>query len=198
MADGEITQLLQDWAQGDKNAFEELVPAVYEQLHRIAGGLMRRERSDHTLQATALLHEFYFRLARQRQMNWNDRNHFYTFAAKVMRLILVDHARQTKAQRRGGESVVKVPLTPDLPWFGNEPDNWLDLNRVLDKLGRLDQQKVRIVELRFFLAFTTEEIADLQSVSKSTIDRELRFIRSWLYTELKGEKLTGADSECNR
>ncbi len=184
MADQDITQLLIDWSQGNKQAFEELVPAVYEQLRKIAGGLMRRERLDHTLQATALLHEFYFRLARQRSLNWHDRQHFYTFAAKVMRLILVDHARQTKALRRGGEDAVKVPLTPDLPWLGSEPDNWLDLNRVLDKLETLDAKKVRIVELRFFLAFTTDEIAVLQSVSKSTVDRELRFIKSWLYTEL--------------
>ncbi len=186
MADHEITQLLNDWSQGNKEAFEDLVPAVYDQLRKIAAGLMRRERPDHTLQATALLHEFYFRLARQRTMNWQDRQHFYTFAAKVMRLILVDHARQTKALRRGGEDAVKVPLTPDLPWLGSEPDNWLDLNRVLDKLEALDANKVRIVELRFFLAFTTDEIADLQSVSKSTVDRELRFIKSWLYTELNG------------
>ena len=186
MASEEITQLLNDWSHGNKEAFDDLVPAVYEQLRKIAGGLMRRERGDHTLQATALLHEFYFRLARQRNMNWNDRQHFYTFAAKVMRLILVDHARQTKAQRRGGPEAIKVPLTPDIPWLGSEPENWLDLNRVLDKLELLDANKVRIVELRFFLAFTTDEIADLQSVSKSTVDRELRFIKSWLFTELNG------------
>lgn len=184
MAEEEITQLLNDWSQGNKAAFDDLVPAVYDQLRKIAGGLMRRERADHTLQATALLHEFYFRLARQHNMNWNDRQHFYTFAAKVMRLILIDYARQNKAQRRGGEDAVKVPLTPDLPWLGSEPENWLDLNRVLDKLELLDAKKVRLVELRFFLAFTAEEIADLQAVSKSTVDRELRFIKSWLYTEL--------------
>lgn len=184
---GEVTRLLQSWREGDPEAFERLIPVVYEQLHRIALGLMRRERSDHTLQATALLNELYVRLLNQRRVNWEARGHFFTFTARLMRNILVDHARTRTAQRRGGTEQWKLPITEDLPWIGDADEDLFDLSRALDKLEKLDARKARVVELRFFLSFTTVETADVLSISAATVERELKFARSWLFRELRGE-----------
>jgi len=183
----EITRVLLEWRKGEAEAFDRLVPLVYDDLHRVASGLMRRERIDHTLQATALLHELYFRLVAQRHPNeWVDRAHFFTFASKMMRLILVDHAREHKAQRRGGDRI-KLQLGEELSWL-NEPEaQVIDLDRALDKLATMDARKARIAELRFFLSFGVDEIADLLAISKATVDRELKFIRAWLFRELQGE-----------
>jgi RNA polymerase sigma factor (TIGR02999 family) len=182
---GEITQLLHEWKDGNREAFDRLMPLVYNDLRHIATGLMRRERSGHTLQPTALLHELYFRLAQQRRVGIGDRGHFYTFAAKLMRMILVDHARAHNAQRRGGSSM-RAPLSDELPWLGERNSDLLDLNRALDRLEQIDARKAQMIELRFFLAMTVEEIAEVLDVSKATVDRDLKFIRGWLYRELKG------------
>jgi RNA polymerase sigma factor (TIGR02999 family) len=183
---GEVTRLLQSWREGDPEAFERLIPVVYDQLHRIALGLMRQERSDHTLQATALLNELYVRLLNQRKVSWEARGHFFTFTARLMRNILVDHARSRTAQRRGGEDQWKLPITDDLPWIGDADEDLFDLSRALDKLEKLDARKARIVELRFFLSFTTVEAADVLGISNATVERELKFTRSWLFRELRG------------
>src|SRR3981081_784087 len=156
---GEITQLLHEWKGGNREAFDRLMPLVYSELRNIATGLMRRERGGHTLQPTALLHELYFRLAQQRQVAIGDRSHFYTFAAKLMRMILVDHARARNADRRGGAQM-RVPISAELPWLGETDSDTLDLNRALDRLEQLDPRKTRILELRFFLCFTVDEIAE--------------------------------------
>lgn len=185
--DGEVTRLLQSWREGDPDAFQRLIPVVYDQLHRIALGLMRRERSDHTLQATALLNELYVRLLNQRKISWEARGHFFTFTARLMRNILVDHARSRGAQRRGGTEQWKIPITEDLPWIGDTDEELLDLTRALDKLERLDPRKARIVEMRFFLSFTTIETADVLGISVATVERELKFVRGWLFRELRGE-----------
>lgn len=187
---GEITRLLTDWKSGRFGAFEELVPLVYQDLHNIAVGLMRRERMDHTLQPTALLHELYFKLARQRQIGIGDRNHFFTFAAKLMRMILVDHARSHNALRRGGD-VIRSIMPDDLPWLGQSSSDMVDLDRALTRLEAVDPGKARIVELRFFLSFTVDEIAEIVGSSKATVDRELKFIRGWLYRELRGPATSG-------
>ena len=186
---GEITQILHEWREGHREAFDRLMPLVYHELRNIATGLMRRERSGHTLQPTALLHELYFRLAQQRRVGIGDRGHFYTFAAKLMRMILVDHARSRNAQRRGGPNI-RVPLSEELSWLGDKDSDFLDLNRALDRLEQIDIRKARMVELRFFLAFTVDEIAELMEISKATVDRDLKFIRGWLYRELKGNPVT--------
>jgi RNA polymerase sigma factor (TIGR02999 family) len=183
---GEITRLLEEWREGDRSAFDRMVPLVYGELHRIAEGLMRRERDGHTLQPTALLHELYFRLAQQRRVGIEDRGHFYTFAAKLMRMILVDHARGRNAQRRGGGEIMRVPLTDELSWLGERDTDLLDLDRALDRLDSLDPRKAQVVELRFFLACGVEEIAETLGTSKATIDRDLKFVRGWLYRELRG------------
>ena len=183
---GEITRLLHDWRKGDSEAFEQLMPLVYTELRHIAAGLMRRERGDHTLQPTALLHELYFRLVQQQRgaSEWGDRAHFFTFAAKLMRMILVDYARAHGAQRRGGD-FMKLPLSDDLSWLGQQESDIIDLDRALEKLEQLDPRKARIVELRFFICCSVDEIAENLKISKATVDRDLKFIRGWIYRELR-------------
>lgn len=182
-ARGEITLLLAKWKDGDPLAFEELMPLVYPHLREVAGAYVRRERNPDVLQATVLVHELYLRLLNQKKVIGEDRRHFYAFAAKVMRMILIDHARERQAQIRGG-GYDRVPLSDDLVWVDIGSPELLDLNHALDELGALDAGKVQLVELRYFLGCTAEETADLMQVSKSTVDRDLRFAKSWLYRRL--------------
>ena len=191
---GEVTRLLHSWQDGDPEAFQQLVPLVYDQLHRIAYGMMRHERSDHTLQATALVNELYFKLLRQRSLNCNDRAHFYTFTARLMRNILIDHARARMAQSRGGRDRVELPIADDLAWVGSTDEDLLDLHRALDRLEELDPRKVRLIELRFFLSLTTEEACEVLDISHATAERDLKFARGWLYRELHRGGPPGASS----
>ena len=183
-ADGEVTRLLERWREGDPDVLENLIPLVYGNLHRIALGYMRREREDHTLQPTALVNEVYMRLLNQRKITWHDRGHFFTFAARMMRNILKDHARAHLAERRGGPDAIRLPLSEEVAWVGTSSVEILDLNRALDKLEQLDQRKAHLLELRFFLALTMEETAEVLSISLATAERDLRFSRSWLFHEL--------------
>jgi RNA polymerase sigma factor (TIGR02999 family) len=180
---GEITLLLGKWKDGEASAFEELMPLVYPHLRQVAAAYVRRERNPDVLQGTALVHELYLRLLTQKKAAWEDRRHFYTFSARVMRLILIDHAREMQAQMRGGGQE-RVPLSDDLAWVNIGSAEMLDLNRALDELGALDADKVQMVELRYFLGCTAEETAELMQVSKATVDRELRFVKSWLYRRI--------------
>ena len=182
-AQGEITVLLAKWKDGDGSAFEDLMPLVYPHLRQVAAAYIHRERNPDVLQATALVHELYLRLLNQKKAAWDDRRHFYTFAAKVMRMILIDHAREAQAQRRGG-GLDRVPLHDDLLWVDIDSPEMLDLNRALDELVELDAYKVQLVELRYFLGCTAEETAVLMQVSKSTVDRDLRFTKSWLFRRI--------------
>jgi RNA polymerase sigma factor (TIGR02999 family) len=183
-AKGEITLLLGKWKDGEAAAFEELMPLVYPHLREVAAAYVRRERNPDAIQGTALVHELYLRLLNQKKANWEDRRHFYTFAAKVMRMILIDHARETQTQMRGGGRE-RVPLSDDLAWVNIDSPEMLDLNRALDELTALDAEKVQLVELRYFLGCTAEETASLMQVSKATVDRELKFIKSWLYRRIR-------------
>jgi RNA polymerase sigma factor (TIGR02999 family) len=180
---GEITLLLAKWRNGEPSAFQELMPLVYPHLREVAAAYLRRERNPDVLQATALVHEFYLRLLNQRKASWEDRRHFYAFAAKVMRMILIDHAREMQAQMRGG-GYQRVPLSDDLAWIEVGSPELLDLNRALDELNVLDPAKVQLVELRYFLGCTAEETASLMDVSKATVDRELKFVKSWIFRRL--------------
>jgi RNA polymerase sigma factor (TIGR02999 family) len=192
---GEVTRLLQLWQKGDADAFNRLIPLIYDDLHRISLGLMRRERSDHTLQPTALLNELYMRLLNQRKVNWGDRAHFFTFTARLMRNILIDHARARVAQRRGGGSErVELSVSPDLAWIGTSGEDLLDLNRALDRLEQFDPRKARLVELRYFLSFTTEEACEVLDISHATAERDLKFVRGWLYRELRGREPAADES----
>jgi RNA polymerase sigma factor (TIGR02999 family) len=160
------------------------MPLVYPHLREVAAAYIRRERNPDLLQGTVLVHELYLRLLNQKIADWEDRSHFYAFAAKVMRRILIDHAREAQAQSRGGGHE-RVPLSDDLAWVSIDSPELLDLNRALDELAQLDPHKVQLVELRYFLGCTAEETADLCQVSKATVDRDLRFIKSWLYRRIQ-------------
>ncbi len=166
--------------EGQPQAFEQLVPLVYPQLREVAAAYMRRERNPGSMQATVLVHELYLRLLSQNRTVLSDRRHFYTFAAKVMRLILIDHARENNAQSRGG-GLVRVPLSDELSWVDIDSVEILQLNIALNQLEEFDKQKAQMVELRYFLGCTAEETASIMNLSKATIDRELKFVRSWLY-----------------
>lgn len=183
-AKGEITLLLTRWNDGEPAAFEELMPLVYPHLREVAAAYVRRERNPDLIQGTALVHELYLRLLNQKKAAWDDRRHFYTFAAKVMRMILIDHARENQAQSRGG-GLERIPLSDDLSWIDIDSPELLDLNRALDELAALDPHKVQLVELRYFLGCTAEETASLMGQSKATVDRELKFIKSWLYRRIR-------------
>ena len=172
--------LLGEWRDGDPSAFEKLMPLVYPQLRKVASAYIRRERNPDLLQGTVLVHELYLRLLNQKKADWQDRAHFYAFAAKVMRMILIDHARESLAQIHGGGRE-RIPLSDDLTWVELGSAELLDLNRALDELGELDTYKVKLVELRYFLGCTAEETAELAGVSKATVDRDLKFIKTWLY-----------------
>jgi RNA polymerase sigma factor (TIGR02999 family) len=180
---GEITQLLLRWKQGEPDAFDQMMPLVYPRLCQIAASYIRRERDPGVLQATALVHEVYLRLVDQKKANWEDRAHFYTFAAKVMRMILTDHARGDNAQKRGG-GAEHVPLSEQIPWVEVGAESMVDLNRALDELEKIDPQKVQMIELRFFLGCTSEETGEILGISKASVDREVRFVKSWLYRRI--------------
>jgi RNA polymerase sigma factor (TIGR02999 family) len=180
---GEITLLLDDCARGDSAALEQLLPLVYDQLHRLAQSLLRNERADHTLQGTALVNEIFGKLLKVHKVTLKDRAHFYTFSAKLMRRLLVDHARQFRAAKRGS-SLSRVPLEAELAWVAPLQESSIDLSRALDELQELNPLKAQAVELRYFLGCTVEEAAGLLGVSPSTIDRDLRFSLAWLHERL--------------
>jgi RNA polymerase sigma factor (TIGR02999 family) len=181
---GEITQLLEQWREGDSAAFDQIAPAVYDHLHQVAEGYLSRERSGHTLQATALVHEVFIRLMQSQSVSYDSREHFFTFAAKLMRRILVDCARKNMSVKRG-EGVVPVTLAPELAWVDASSPEFLDLDVALTELAKLDPAKVRTIEIRFFLGATSTETADLLGQSRSNVDRDVRFALSWLHQRLK-------------
>ena len=181
----EITRLLHRWQVGDREALGALASAAYNNLRAIAAGYLRRERSGHTLQATGLVNELYLRLAQIRSVQIEDRRHFYAFAAQLMRLILIDHARQARAGKRPG-SHARVPLHDEIAWVDATSDEMLELDIALNELEAVAERKVRVLELRYFLGCTNEEAAQVLGVSRPTIDRDLEFAKAWLYRRLAG------------
>ena len=177
---GEITVLLAKWRGGESEAFEQLVPLVYPHLREVAAAYIRREKDPGVMQATSLVHELYLRLRNQKKAGWEDRVHFYTFCAKVMRMILIDHARGHQAQRRGG-TAQHIPLSDDLAWVGIGSPERIALDCALEALGQIDATTVQLIELRYFLGYTAEETAELMDLSKATVDRHLNFAKAWLY-----------------
>ncbi len=180
----EVTSLLNRLAGGDQEAADKLVPLVYEELRRIAASRLRRERPDHTLQTTALVHEAYIKLAVQRNAKWQNRAQFFGVAAQVMRRVLVDYARAQQRVRRGGRQQ-KVSLEDVLLVSADRTDELLAVNESLTKLQELDPRQARIVELRYFGGLTIEEIAEVVGVSTKTVTRELKVAKAWLYGDLK-------------
>jgi RNA polymerase sigma factor (TIGR02999 family) len=179
----EITQLLEKWSVGDKSAVDELLPLVYGELRRLAHSFLRRERDNHTLQPTALVHEAYLRMVDQKQVSWQSRAQFFGLAAKLMRNILVDHARQHNAEKRGGGEFALSLSAADR--FGHQPDvNLLMLNEALQALAATSPNLVQVVELRYFSGLTIAETAHVLGVSHATVERDWAFARAWLKKEL--------------
>ena len=191
---GAVTGLLQAWDRGDLHARDQLMRVVYEELRRRAAAYLRRERTDHTLQPTALVHEAYLRLVGQERIVWQNRAHFFGVAAQMMRRILVDHARGRGRGKRGG-AAVKVTLDERVA-AAKAPDwDLLMLNDALSELAEIDPQQSRIVELRYFGGLTEAEVADVLAVSRSTVSREWHTARAWLHRRIRTTGATGASGD---
>ncbi len=182
---GEVTQLLDAWVRGDEEAFHRLVPLVYDEIRQLAGHHLRRERSDHTLQPTALAHEAFLRLVDQRRVRWHGRAHFLSIAAGMIRRILVDHARGRGRGKRGGGAAF-LPLSEAVAASTEKLPDLVALEDSLVELTRIDPPAARVVELRFFAGLTDREIAAVAGVSPRTVSRRWRTARAWLYRELAG------------
>jgi RNA polymerase sigma factor (TIGR02999 family) len=180
---GEVTRLLRAWRDGDPAAQDELVPLVYEELRHRAAAYLHRERADHTLQPTALVHEAYLRLIGQRRVSWQSRAHFYALAAQTMRRVLVDYARQRDAAKRPSPGL-RVALDEQIP--GEQPADaeLLLMDQALSELSALDSRQGQIVELRYFGGLSEREIAESLSISRSTVTREWQSARAWLYRRI--------------
>lgn len=181
---GPITQLLLEWGAGDRAALDELLPLVYEELRRLARAYLRRERADHTLQPTALVNEAYLRLVDQQSVRWQSRAQFFGIAVNLMRQILVDHARQRAAEKRGGPAQQRLSLTQAERVVNRTEVDVLALDEALQRLARFDPQQSRIVELKFFGGLTIEETIEVLGVSHATVEREWKLARAWLRREL--------------
>jgi RNA polymerase sigma factor (TIGR02999 family) len=188
----DVTQLLVNWSNGDRAALEQLTPLVYDELRRLAGRYMRRERPGQTLQSTELVHEAYLRLIDQRSVHWQNRAHFFGIAAQMIRRILVDHARSRHARKRGGtacrvtldEGVAAAPERHDL--------DLVALDEALNSLAAIDPQQGRIVEMRFFAGLSIEETAAALNISPATVKRDWTMARAWLFRELGGRAVVDA------
>jgi RNA polymerase sigma-70 factor, ECF subfamily len=182
---GAATALLIAWRAGDEAARERMLPLVYDELRRLAASYLRRERPGHTLQPTALVHEAYVRLIDQRQVDWSNRAQFIGLAAVMMRRVLVNHARDRVADKRGA-GAEHVPLTIAGDPVGAPEVDLLDLHDALERLAELDPRKGQIVELKFFGGLTIEEIAEAVQISRATVEREWKFARAWLFNAISG------------
>ena len=178
----DVTRLLAEWANGNQQALDELTPLVYQELRRLAASYLRKERKSHTLQPTALVHEAYLRLVDQKHPNWQNRSHFFGVAARLMRQILVDHARQRQADKR---AVQRVSLEDAVGFHQERSRDLLALDASLNALEKFDPQKCRTIELRFFAGLSMEEIAHTLDVSAVTVRRNLRVAEAWLNREMQ-------------
>ncbi len=183
----DVTRLLREWHGGDKDAFAKLMPLVYGELRDLAQRYMRRQSPGHTLQTTALLHEAYLKLAAHPGVGWNDRAHFFAFAAHVMRTLLVDHARRNASAKRGGGS--PAAFFDEVAVVSPEGSAAvLALNTALEKLAEIDPDKAKIVELRHFGGLTVDETAEILGVSPITVKRQWLRAKAWLHRELNPDK----------
>jgi RNA polymerase sigma-70 factor, ECF subfamily len=182
----EVTRLLLDWNDGDQEALDKLMPLVYDELHHLADRYLRRERPDHTIQATALVNEAFIKLIEQKEVQWQNRAHFFGIAAQLMRRILVDHARARYAAKRGGEGY-KLSLNEAIGLPERKDLDLVALDDALNSLASKDERKSRIVELRFFGGLTIEETAEVLGISPDTVKRDWRMARAWLYSEISKE-----------
>lgn len=180
-----ITQLLVDWSNGDQKALDKLMPLVYSELRRQAGNYLRREGPGHTLQPTALVNEAYLKLIDQKNAKWQNRAQFFGVAAQLMRRILVDHARQHQAAKRGGSDQQRLSITSAEKLVRQPEIDLLALHEALEELKALDTQQERIVELRFFGGLSIEETAEVLGIGHATVERDWKMARAWLRRKLE-------------
>ena len=173
----EVTRLLAEWGKGDEQAATQLMPLVYQELRQLAAAYLRRERQGHTLQPTALVHEAYLRLVEQSNPDWQSRSHFYGVAARVMRQVLVDHARRRKAKKRVGQP---VPLEQAVSFQDDRSGAVVALDASLKDLEKIDARKCQAIDLRYFAGLSMEEIAQAMQLSVETVRRDLRMAEAWL------------------
>lgn len=181
---GNITQLLQEYQSGNKDALDAVFPLVYDELRKLAASRLRSERPEHTLQATALVHEAYLRLIEQREQTWHNRAHFFGLAAEMMRRILVNHAVKRNADKRFGNQT-RLALDEMVDFTEGHDVNLIRLDEAMTTLAAFDPKQAKIIELKFFGGLTNEEIAEVTGVSDSTIKREWRIAKAWLHDQLK-------------
>ena len=178
-----VTQMLLDWSEGDREALDKLIPIVYSELRLRAARYLRRERPGHTLQTTALIHETYLRLVEQKDVQWQNRAHFFAIAAQLMRRILVDHARQRDAAKRGGADVT-LTLDEAMAVFPGRDVNLMALDETLTRLAEIDPRQSRVVELRYFSGLSIEETAEVLGVSPATVKLDWSMAKAWLRREM--------------
>jgi RNA polymerase sigma factor (TIGR02999 family) len=180
----DITQILVKWSKGEKEALEQLIPLVYQELHLIAHRYLRRESETRTMQTTALVHEAYLKLVDQNRVNWQNRTQFFAVAAQIMRRILIDHARKRLRNKRGGK-IVKISIDAGQVDVSDERAGELvALDEALERLAELDPSKARLVELRYFGGLSIEETAEVMQVGTATVTRQWRAVKAWLYDEM--------------
>jgi len=189
--DHEISNLLKAWSAGDEHALEKLTPLVYAELHRAAHRYMTGERSEHTLQTTALINELYLRLVDFQQVDWQNRAHFFGICAQLMRRILVDFARARSSQKRAGDIPI-LPLDQELVGSGEPQPDLVALDDALKSLAAVDERKSRVVELRFFAGLNVQETAEVLRVSCETVMRDWKLAKAWLFRELSQESRNGS------
>ncbi len=179
----DITRLLEELTGGNRAVIDSLMPLVYNELHQVAHMHLRKERKDHTLNATALVHEAYFKLVDQTRVNWQNRAHFFAIASQAMRRILINYAYQHKAQKRGGENVM-VTFVDDQIERETKPEELIALDEALKELQKINERQSKIIEYWFFVGLTHEEISEVLNVSVPTVRRDWRLARAWLSREL--------------
>jgi len=194
-ADNNLTQILVRYSEGNQEAKDALLPAVYGELKRLAASYMRREYPGHTLQSTALVHEAYFRLIDQDTVKWQNRAHFFGIAAQLMRRILIDHARAKCAEKRGGVQV-KESFDEAIHWADGDDEaaELLSVNKALEKLATIDERQAKVVELRYFGGLSIEETAECLKASPATIKRDWAMAKAWLFRELSTDGRGDADA----
>jgi RNA polymerase sigma factor (TIGR02999 family) len=187
----DVTTLLLEWSGGKRQAFDELMPLVYEQLRHLAAHQLRHERPNHTLHSTALVHEAYLKLIDQRRVQWKDREHFFAVAAQAIRRILVTYARSRNASKRGGGNTL-LAFDESIASPGRKDVDLIRLDEALESLARLDPQQARIIELRYFGGLSIQATAEILEISTSTVNREWGLARAWLHRELARSSAYGA------
>ncbi len=180
----DVTALLNEWVRGESGALERLLPSVYPDLHSLARAYLRRGRRPALLQTTAVVNDLFVKLLATPPTRLENRKHFYVLAARVIRLALVDHYRESQAEKRGGHQL-RVPLHDDLAWVDANGPEMLSFDRAMEELEQLDREQAELFGMRFVLGCTSEETAELTGLSKATVDRRVRLARGWLFTRLR-------------